>query len=184
MKVDYLKECMSDPALNATGNIPIDLFNKSYCIVCANRECARSALNNTSFDVRALSWKEKLFTKVPRAEESDQNYNRIRDKKFISINGLSKNTPYEIQSYEPIQTDIISDEQPINEDSNKIQEPESESEPKLELEEPKPLVQEQSTQLEINQEFYNTPFNQGTILKDNSKEKILEPGSSYTFDDE
>lgn len=81
-KDDFLRECMTDPALNPDNRTPIDEFNRKYCVVCCNRDCSRSAAGGLAFDRRALNWKKDLFDEVPRAEEGDSSYDSIRRKVF------------------------------------------------------------------------------------------------------
>src|SRR5690348_6277675 len=83
-RADFLKECMSDPAL-VTSPVPIDEFQRNYCIVCANRECARSSANNLAFDRRVANWESTLFTNAPRAKDDDPNFVRIRSKNFAPV---------------------------------------------------------------------------------------------------
>ena len=84
-KADFLKECISDPALVEPGRpVPLDAFTQSYCVRCDNRSCARAGANNILFDRRVNNWQKDLFDSPPRAEDSDQQYVSIRAKNFAS----------------------------------------------------------------------------------------------------
>jgi hypothetical protein len=80
MRQDFLRECMAP-----YGNVQLDAFNREFCLVCANRECARSSANNSAFDTRVLAWKDRLFEKVPRANDLDSSFDHIRAKRFLPV---------------------------------------------------------------------------------------------------
>ena len=63
-KIDFLQECMSE-----FKGAPIDAFNKEFCVLCSNRQCARSWGNNSTFDARVKNWRTLLFENVPRSED-------------------------------------------------------------------------------------------------------------------
>lgn len=75
--MDYLKECMND-----VGNPPLDAMHRNFCIGCANRQCDRAGLNQSSFDNRVKNWRSLLFDDVPRAEPGDERYSNIESKRF------------------------------------------------------------------------------------------------------
>ncbi len=172
-RADYLKECMTDPALTKTGPLPMDVFNTSYCRVCANRECSRSALNGMAFDARALNWKKDMFDSVPRAEEADHQYDRIREKRFLQIQGApppaqswavtppARPAPYEVQG--------PAEEPPAPEPHSAA------------AASPTPRAPVQAPELE------NTPFAQGTMVGGpkqpgkEGKDVVIEPGGTFTF---
>lgn len=89
---DFLRDCMAP-----FGNVQLDAFNREFCLVCANRECARSSANNSSFDARVLSWKDRLFDNVPRAHDLDTSFDHIRAKRFLPIQGQA----YEVRLDRP-----------------------------------------------------------------------------------
>lgn len=61
-KADYLSECMSE-----FKGAPIDAFNREFCTLCSNRECARSWGNASVFDNRVKNWRSVLFENVQRS---------------------------------------------------------------------------------------------------------------------
>lgn len=77
---DYLKECMSE-----VPQAPLDEFQKAYCLVCANRECSRSRMNNSVFDKRVANWKENLFIHPPQAAADDPRFDNFRSKQFLPL---------------------------------------------------------------------------------------------------
>jgi hypothetical protein len=188
---DFLKECMSDVSGKLGKVVPIDEFNQAFCVLCVNKECARSRSNNMLFDRRAHNWREELFINVPRAGDDDPQYSGIRSKKFISITiptptpNISQSTPEE-PKVNPI-------EQKLNiefksEDPELSEKPEPEPVPELEISkpEPKPEPQVGPEPKPVKPNLGNTPFQQGTVLSGKSEAIQLEPGQSYTFgsDDE
>jgi len=190
-KSDFLKECMSDVSSALGKIVPIDEFNQEFCVLCINKECARSRSNNLLFEQRAINWKNSLFKKIPRANETDPKYASIRSKNFTPI------TPPESDTIVKPQVDVVEntfDKSDIIQRKMKIEfKSESEPEPaELELDEPQPVTPpapapEPEPQIQPNVE--NTPFAQGTTLPGRKKEIVLEPGQSgqsYTFgsDDE
>lgn len=166
---------MTDPAISKLGNLTLDVFNRTYCVVCGNRECSRSSANASAFDMRVLNWKKDLFESVPRAPEGDPSYDNIRAKKFLPMN-----KPVEINTYE-VQ---ITPEPRIP--SVKI----VEETPQLEISFDKPVLRapqlatmpaQQASQQNLP---FNTPFTHGVLIKNSepeSKESISEPGSTFTF---
>ena len=78
--MDYLKECMND-----VGNPPLDTMHRNFCLVCANRQCDRSGMNQSAFDNRVKNWKSILFDNVPRAAPDDERYSNIRSKGFTPL---------------------------------------------------------------------------------------------------
>src|SRR5271157_4373925 len=95
-RLDFLKECMTDPALVPRGPVPINEFNRVYCLRCGRAECSRSAGSNLAFTNRALNWKHDLFEAPPRADENDPMFADIRAKKFISASDNVEQVPSEI----------------------------------------------------------------------------------------
>ncbi len=75
--------------------VPLDTFNQSFCVVCANGSCARSASSTGIFGNRAANWKSMLFDNVPRAKDEDHSFDNIRAKKFLPTVGAipTVNTP-------------------------------------------------------------------------------------------
>ena len=176
-KPDFLKECMSD-----VGQGPIDLFQKAFCFVCANRECSRSSANNMAFDRRMSSWKKDLFDNVPRADESDPRFASIRSKKFVTINNIepivvNSNIISNPETFISMSTDGVSPtdidiptEQPV------IQQP-------VIQQMTQPPTPSQPVQ---NSSQANTPFSHGAVLpgfKIEQADVVIEPGGNFTFGD-
>lgn len=176
-KTDFLRECMSD-----VKNIPLDKFNLTYCRMCANRSCARSALNNSHFDLRARNWHKDLFTEVPRADDADSRYDNIRAKQFISIE-----KSYEIRSapIEPITStaqEIVSTDPPTMTQEN-IVEP-------VEMVEPVPAPKTVQKPVEVPRQpapdTTNTPFTQGAMLHGvrPPEPTSVQQGTTFVFDED
>jgi len=72
MKEDYLKECLSEVSAKAKKAIPMDDFQREFCVYCMNRECARSGASSMLFDRRAANWYKDLFVDVQRAPPGDE----------------------------------------------------------------------------------------------------------------
>jgi hypothetical protein len=189
-KDDFLRECMS-----GFDKAPIDDFQYSYCRVCANRGCVRSALNNSVFDKRVNGWYEHLFLKVPRADEKDPNFAAIRSKKFVPL----ESSPLEINPIVsvPKSPPIVIVQQP--EELKPVEIPmslHSPTQPEVKREksvptppapvpipEPFPLpLSASNTQIPVN-----TDYDQGMVLPGSPdpspKDLVLEPGQTYTFGD-
>lgn len=190
-KADFLKECMSD-----FPNVPLDAFQKSYCVMCANRECQRSGLNNSMFDTRVRNWREILFTAVPRASEDDPKYDNIRARKFLP---LTENPPIEVQERPRVElrsrAEIAMGINPDlprrpTEDDDVISTPTQDPELTEVMEDsepvpppggglpPRPIAKPVPVE--------NTPFSQGAMLPGGPPPagKVEAPGSSFVFDDE
>jgi hypothetical protein len=178
-KDDFLKECMSD-----VGLPPVDQFNATYCIVCANRECSRSSLNNSTFDKRMRNWQSTLFTNVPRAIEEDKRFDNIRSKKFLPMQSM-----YEVQSIseEPVKIPDINATEFVNISINNVND-----EPKSPIESiviDTSRSQEHPLDIPVKKspQISNTPFEQGTILHSPSTESQdvkLESGETYILEDD
>lgn len=177
--VDFLKECMTDPALAKAGPIPIDAFSRAYCIVCANRECSRSALGSMSFDVRVANWHKDMFESVPRADESDKKFDALRNKKFLQVHA---DVP-EITLQRPQRFEVVIEEQPAPATPASAPAPAPET-PATSVPAPKTPATPQTAAGELE----NTPFAQGTVLpgeparKDaDEQDVIMNPGGTFTF---
>jgi len=185
-KDDFLKVCMSDPAL-VSGPMPIDLFNKSYCIVCSQLACARSRANTMAFSDRAQNWKKNLFDNPPRADDNDPRYANIRAKKFLDLHKeASEAGPgaarYEVQVPTDISTESQLPQTPVY-SQTPVTPPVSPPEAP-ELEPPGPIIPPPNPNPPAKPVFdlNNTPFQQGTIISSKpEKEIIIEPGASFTF---
>src|SRR5271156_5711688 len=98
-KVDFLRECMTDPAL-VSGPVPHNEFMEHVCRRCDNKECSLSVANSLSFTKRATNWKKDLFLEVPRADDNDPLYAAIRQKNFALIDG-SRTPEIHIPTFAP-----------------------------------------------------------------------------------
>ena len=88
-KPDFLQECM-----RGFTTVPLDDFNKLYCLVCSNRECSRSIGNSSLFDSRVKNWKKVLFDNIQRIESGD-----MCNPKFTSIE--NSGSVLEVNSVQP-----------------------------------------------------------------------------------
>jgi hypothetical protein len=168
-KPDYLRECMS-----GFGTVPIDAFSKAFCLVCANRECARSAANGMKFDRRVHTWYETLFSQVPRADDNDARYDTLRAKRFMPITpAIEVNTP------DPMPMPIIQEISPpiITPEAPDIIPKPSPMAPVVQEVEGPPTPPKT---VEIPPNVTNTPFVQGTMIGSN-KEVVIQPGGTFTF---
>lgn len=171
-KNDFLKDCISDPAL-VRGPVPIDAFQQQYCVKCGNTDCQRSWGNQSEYMKRTSTWESRLFDNVPRALDTDSSYDGIRSKRFVSLEeapmiwnpGIQKSNPV----FQEVSPEKVDSPSPI------FTPPESPPAP--------PIVVVQSP-VSPNQEVpENTPFIQGTFIgKKDEGEKVLEPGSDFTFE--
>ena len=186
---DFLKECMSD-----VGQGPIDIFQKAFCSVCANRDCSRSTSSSLSFDKRVSNWKDDLFDNVPRADESDPNFARIRAKRFISINndppGISNVVPVIIETQKnnistQMEANMVNDRLVVQMDTTQVEpDPVVQSVPVQPV--PVQPVPVQPVPVPVQpQNQSNTTFVQGTTIPGFKKEEkidvVIEPGASFTF---
>lgn len=206
-KPDFLQECMS-----SFGNVPMDEFNKVWCVNCQNSKCVRNGAQNMLFNKRIENWRDKLFINPNRADERDDRYDNLRNTKFLPTN---PQTNYEVKSFGlPIVNDIGKvEEKPKNktppnvpqrfmveevtEDSRVIPEPEVVTKPPIIVNiPPEPAnepVQEVSKEAR-EQAFFdiqNTQFVQGTVLPGGPEEKprkteeaTEKPGSTFVFGDD
>lgn len=182
-KPDFLQECINDPAL-VTGPVQIDEFSKAYCLVCANRDCARAGTNNMQFDYRSIHWKEMLFDNVPRADDNDSRYDNIRGKKFLPIQPRIEvpGTPNFVSP------NMVSVDPSISRSMAKPDDPEVVIATPV-IATPESIQIQSKPQSKPTTELKNTPFQQGTILPGGPKaepakeETPLANGSVYTFDE-
>ncbi len=182
-KSDFLRECMSDPAL-VERPLPIDQFCQAFCVVCSQKACTRSRAHTMLFTERVATWKTRLFDNVPRAAENDENYARIRAKNFQSLEGpLVVNSPSEpkvmpVFREKPAETPVHSD--PIRPTEIPVPDPA----PPTQAQPAPPTHMVQSPEPSID----NTPFQGGIVLPgkpvDKKVDKFVEPGGTFTFGDE
>jgi hypothetical protein len=194
-KGDFLKECMTDPALVARS-VPIDQFCQTYCVVCSYKPCVRSRANQMIFTERVANWRPRMFTQVPRAADDDENYAKIRAKNFQNVGEpLVVNFPSFPDPAPP--TSDPTPEQPAGAPLHFT--PMTPTEPAiLEAPEPppadppapKPAPVMTQTVAALQQEptLNNTPFQGGIVLPgkpvDKQEDKFLEPGATFTFDED
>lgn len=197
-KADFLKECISDPALVEPGKtVPIDAFTKAYCLRCDNRECARSGANNMAFDDRVKNWQERLFRNPPRARPDDPVFANIRTKNFapvtapLSVQGNAGFVPV------PAPTLVQPPPPPPPPPAVEIPSPEAEAAPEPAQavvheasgtsDDHQPQPQDLPTKQGYNQGTRpaNTKFQQGAVLpggpQGSPKDRIVEPGATFTF---
>jgi hypothetical protein len=174
---------MTDPALVPKGPVPINEFNKVYCLRCGRAECSRSAGSNLSFTNRVLNWKHDLFEAPPRADENDPMFADIRAKKFISASdNIQQVSPTVIQV--PVQIEQESKPNPlgvkiVEEQSVEVEPVPVQEQPVEQIQEIPPTVRMPSNRL------LNTKYNQGTMVGNPnpqpSKEVVIAPGGTFSF---
>lgn len=191
MAQDFLRECMSDPAL-VQGQVPIDEFNKAYCVRCVQKECARAGLNGSLLARRAATWRTNLFESPPRAAENDPKYQAIRAKKFLQTSNevvelRNNGVNYEVQTREMPEALRKNTPEPPALDPQPapprfVAPPEPPPEPPAALERVEPPPDPPAAPSpRLDAPPQNTPFDQGTVLPGGSSEKTVEVGGSYVF---
>jgi hypothetical protein len=66
--------------------IPNEDFEMQHCARCfQSSECTRSQHGKGKFDERVANWEQRLFTEVPRMDESDPRFRVITAQKFVEI---------------------------------------------------------------------------------------------------
>jgi len=68
-----------------THGVAVSDFEQTFCYRCKQPECARSSFGKDRFDQRVANWQDRLFTNVPRMNESDPRYAPIAGKRFLTI---------------------------------------------------------------------------------------------------
>jgi len=182
-KLDFLRECMSDPAL-VQRPIPIDQFGKAFCIVCAYKPCVRSRANTMLFTERVANWEDRMFRKVPRAPENDERYAQIRGKRFLTVEEpLIVNTdPESVPTVEqPPEAPVHSTPpQPTKPPIQIIPVPPAAA-PLVMTQQSPPVAAPHQGEPTLN----NTPFQGGIVLpgkpEDKKEDQFVEPGSTFTF---
>jgi hypothetical protein len=187
-RADFLKECMTDPALNPGAKMGMDMFNLRYCAVCSYRPCTRSPSSEMAFDMRVANWKSVLFDRVPRAESGDPAYDSIRSKTFPSREApIEVFTPSPADTTSPVRGRFqlqMLEEEPVRD---------QEAEPAAPSPAPPPAQPQGPPQA-----YENTPFVQGTVLPGQRAVQspaaqapspapgVVQPGATFTFggDDE
>ena len=203
MSQDFLRECMSDPAL-VQGQVPIDEFNKAYCVRCVQKECARAGLNGSLLARRAATWHTSLFEKPPRAADDDPRYQSIRAKKFLQTSSdvvelRNNGVNYEVQTREMPEALRKNPPEPPAFDplppppapvwasepappAPPAPEPVKAAPPVLDAPSPpEPVPDAPPPPRPVDAPPQNTPFEQGMILPGGSDEKTVEVGGSYVF---
>ena len=174
-KADFLRECMSDPAL-VQKPLPIDQFCRMFCVVCGQKVCSRSRASTMIFTERVANWKTRLFDEVPRAADNDENYARIRAKNFQNIEAP-------ISIGQRFQEPAPKIEQPMTEVQS---EPIHQSIAPLEEKIPEPIIRNAAPQHVDTPIMNNTPFLGGITLPgkpvDDKTDKFIEPGATFVFD--
>jgi hypothetical protein len=183
-KSDYLKECMTDPAL-IDRTVPIDQFCQAYCVVCAYKPCVRSRANQMIFTERVANWKLRMFTNVPRASESDENYATIRAKNFQTVEESLVIGTHQEQAKTPEQPpEMPIHFTPIESTTTPAEIPPSPASPS-----PMPPVITRPANAPRQQPtLNNTPFQGGVILPgkpvDKDQDQKIDVGGTFTFGDD
>lgn len=185
-KTDYLKDCISDVGSKLGRMVPIDDFNRAFCIVCVNSECSRSKSNNLKFEYRVSNWEDTLFNNVSRANSEDPEFEHIRIKKFLPMENKNTYVMETLPDLTPVDPPPKTETEPEPEpDQVMAQNTENlegientgdtgDIENKISVPQSAPLPQQT-----------NTEFKQGTMLPgSSSKEVSLDPGQVFVFDDE
>lgn len=87
-KQDYLRIC------NEYG-IPFQDFEAQFCSRCLQPECSRSQSGKTKFEERVANWEDRLFLNPDRMDPSDERFQGITAKKFLTV---LPSSPHEIRS--------------------------------------------------------------------------------------
>jgi len=183
-KTDFLKECISDVSSKLHRMVPIDDFNRTFCVVCVNRDCARSKSNNLKFESRVNNWEDLYFNKVKRADNQDPQFESIRIKRFVSPEDRSTYIIKEPELEPKPEPKTNLDPEPVLEPV--IQAPEKEPQPMdvPELNVPKPKESIPDPIPQAVDQVTNTPFVQGTMLPGSKQATVLESSQVFVFDDD
>lgn len=188
-KPDYLRECMSD-----VPGVPIDDFNRNWCVVCTNSGCSRSSANGLAFTRRAENWKEDLFLNVKRASDDDPKYASIRSKTFgtpVPSYDITAPAPAPAPAPKWFAPVAVEEERGEEEEAPPDTEPSPETAgaqgpepvaPMTPAVQPVPAVQPAPATGSPN-----TPFSQGTVLTGSPSQRtdvVMQPGQTYTFGDD
>lgn len=163
VKNDFLKECLSEVSSKIGKMVPIDDFNKNFCVVCVNHECSRAASGKLKFENRVNNWESIYFTGVSRADNNDPKFEHIRMQKFVTPNS----NIYVLDEPNIIVPEPILKPDPVPDPTPKVVTPET---PKVLVSPPQPVTQT------------NTQFNQGAMLTPDKT--TVDPGQVFVFDDE
>jgi hypothetical protein len=156
------------------NTIPLDDFNKLYCLVCSNRECSRSIGNSSLFDSRVKNWKKVLFENIQRIESGD-----MCNPKFINIEN-SGPIP-EINSVQPKFETVTAPE--FDNEGVKIEHYDLTSD--VIDSAVKKCTEKEPEIMQINTTQINTIINKPLIIGNSAKtESIEQSGGSYTFDED
>lgn len=199
MKEDYLKECLSEVTSKLKKVVPMDDFQREFCVYCQNKECARSGASNMSFDRRAANWYRDLFQNIPRASENNENTLKVAKIWESSMEFVGKPKVHvKVQDEPEIKQELKSEpkQEPIQEPET-LQEPESvqiNQEPieipeQTKIPEPVKITEQIPTLLTVSKPIQspiirNTPFDKPEYIGEEPKEKIIQVGGTYTFEDE
>lgn len=77
-KQDFLGVCNEH-------NVPLDDFQRQFCIRCLQPECTRSQVGKSKFEERVATWEDRLFLNPSRLDPSDPRYQGIAAKRFLAI---------------------------------------------------------------------------------------------------
>jgi|SRR5271157_2001056 len=182
-KLDFLRECMSDPAL-VQRPMPIDQFGQAFCIVCSNKHCVRSRATTMLFTERVANWEDRMFRKVPRAPENDERYAQIRGKRFLPVEepiAVSTDPESVPTPEQPLEAPVHSTPPRPTEPSIQITFPSPAAAPIVMTQPPPPVAAPHQGEPTLD----NTPFQGGIVLpgkpEDKKEDQFVEPGSTFTF---
>ena len=82
---DWMKDCLSDVATKGGAPVSAQDLKTGCCDFCVQPECTRSLFGTSKFEQRVSTWKERLFTQVPRMDQNDPRFADISAKGFIII---------------------------------------------------------------------------------------------------
>lgn len=115
MKDDYLRECLTEVSAKAKQSVPLDDFQREFCLYCYNKQCSRSG-TSTSFDRRTDNWYKDKFLDVPRAKDDDSRFVSVKS----SWASAALSVPVrKMPSFDPIPVHTPSKFEPLsNENAN------------------------------------------------------------------
>jgi hypothetical protein len=172
-KTDMMRECITDPSL-VNDAVPIDEFQKQYCIRCIQQECTRSIASKSSFNRRVENWEKDLFQSPPRASETDPSFETIRNKVFAqSGSSPSPKVQVFVSGFEPVKNLHV--DEPVKPTLETNEEPKETAVVQV------PLPPAQSSvvcQAPVTGIMIQRP----TEVKETAAETVSESGSTYTFE--
>jgi hypothetical protein len=147
----------------------MEVFTAECCSRCVNPQCTRSNFANSKFESRVLTWEERLFTKVPRMDPSDERFAKIAGQRFLLIDPAGS-TPAASQGWvDPrnlesprIQVPVRRAPQPAPKPEPPA--PEAEAEVVEPVEAPQEELSLKRAPADASLAVVNTPVNQGQMI--------------------